>query len=53
MDAKTFAWLVYLCVMMITGAVMGSYGLTINKWQYWVLLIGYVVVYLCGMVRGG
>ena len=53
MDAKTIAYIVYLTIMVVSGALMTACGLRLNDWRYWALLGCMLTVYSCGYIRGG
>lgn len=52
MDPKTIAYITYLSIMLLNGFVLGTTGIGLNTWQYWVIIFGLAGCYLCGCVTG-
>ncbi len=53
MNAKHIMYIVYLFMIFINGVVLGSAGITLRNWQYWIIAFVPIVTYLCGYARGG
>ena len=53
MNVKTFSYIIYLILLFINGFILADVGLTFRNWQYWVIVVSFVAVHLCGYVRGG
>lgn len=52
MEYTSIVNIIFIFLMALNGFVLATANVGINSWQYWVVTLTVIGVYICGLFRG-